>query len=1001
MTDTTQAYSLLPWVRRGIASQIAGAPTVNYATLPVSVSVNGAPVPVPPNVRLPGPGDVKTIDARAFIRTDPSDGSDDFEPNYLAMIELATPDLPWMFTPAGPNGSRLQPWICLIVVPDGGGVTLTRQSGGPAILRIDSPLNPAAELPDLTQADAWAHSQITGSDLSSAALSGDSGATLSRLICPRALAAGQKYLACVVPTYRAGVHAGLGMQIDDTDLALAWDSTASAPFSLPVYFSFRFQTGPGGDFASLARRIGPPTSPVTVGTRPIDVSQPGFGAAAAPGVTLGLEGALRSFNMADTPWPAGAQAAYATQLRAVLSPPAAADPVVTPPLYGHTQSGAALPADGAQPLWLGELNLDPRSRTVAAVGGAVVQAGSDAMVASAWDQAGEIRKANQLLRQSQLAREVSNSLDRRHLQTVAGDGVYLQITSPTHPRVSLTLSGAALTLSGHIAASRIPDTAVSAAMRRLARPRGPIGRQLAAAQPTTPQQIVDRLNIPVTSAPTAPSGGLTGLVAAGPIRPPAGMVTLDSISPTIQVADMSPTLIATAPGWLKTTAVLGVGTITATQATTAAAPAAEPIEPTATTAHLPTAPVEPIHAAPIEPIEPVKPIEPVGTVKPIEPIALPIINWKGDTAIPVILQSAATNMPAPFVFPSNAADLAVVQANFRTAASSINSYVNIGDAPAADLPSLGGTPPLASTRAALSARLDPAMTIRARIGVRVPLGSGADPLQPLTAAPNFPQAMYEPLAALSPEWMLPGISSLPVNSAVLLQTNPAFVEPYMVGLNEDFARELLWRQFPAERNATWFQSFWTDGTADISAIAQFDPAGHLGDHTQDHSDPGRVVLLVRSDLFRRYPNALVSACPAVWNGTTRAMGATRIWPLFQGEIGSDCRFFGFDVDDPFGLPDPAAGRPGAYFVIEEHLMEPRFGLEPAGTVAPANPSWNDLGWDHVTLTGNFLNATTAPTFTAVEPVAWSEDASAMAFILMRRPMRVAMHATALVAEEQS
>jgi hypothetical protein len=958
--DATQAYSLLPWVRRGIASQITGVPTVNYATIPVSVSVNGAQVKTPPKVRLPGPGDVKTIDARAFIRTDPADGSDNFEPNYLAIVELATPDLPWLFTPAGPNGGRLQPWICVVVIPDGAGVTLTPQSGGPSILRIDSPLDPATELPDLTQADAWAHAQITGSDLSTAALNGDSGATLSRIISPRALVANQRYLACVVPTYRAGVHAGLGMQVDDTDLAPAWDPTVAAPFTLPVYFSFHFQTGPGGDFASLARKIGPPTSPITVGTRSVDFGQPGFGAAAAPGVTLGLEGALRSFNMADTPWPAGAQAAYESQLRAVLSPPAAGDPVVAPPLYGHTQSGAALPIDGAQPIWLGELNLDPRSRTAAALGGQVVQADADAMVASAWSQIGEMRKANQLLRQSQLARAVSNSLSRRHLQTVSGDGVYLQITSPTHPRVSLTLSGSALTLSGHIAASRIPDTAVSAAMRRLARPRGPIGRQISSAKPNAPQQIVDRLNIP----PATASSSLTGIVAASPVKAPAGMVTLDSISPAIQVASMNPTLLGSAPGWVKTVSVTAVTT---------------------------TNPVEP--AKPVEPVEPVEPVKP--------PASLPIINWKNDANIPAILQSGAANMPAPFVFPSNTADLATVQANFRTAAASIDSYVNIGDPPVAALPSLGGTPALATTRTALAARLDPALTIKGRIAARVPLGSGSDPLQPLTASPGFPQAMYEPLAALSPEWMLPGISSIPANGAVLLRTNPAFIEAYMVGLNEDFARELLWRQFPAQRNATWFQNFWTDGTPDIPAIAKFDPAGHLGDHTQDHTASGRLALLVRSGLFRRYPNALVSACPAVWNGTTRAMGTTRQWPIFQGQIGDDCRFFGFDIDDPFGSPDPSAGKPGTYFVIEEHLTEPRFGLEPAGTVPPANPSWNDLAWDHATLNGNFLNPATPPSFTAAEPVAWSEDSSAMAFILMRRPVRVAMHATALVAEEQA
>jgi hypothetical protein len=962
-TDPKQAYSLLPWVRRGIGSQVTGTPTVNYATVPLSISVNGTAVPAPPKVRLPGPGDVKTIDARAFIRTDPQYRAGTFEPNYLAMVELATPDFPWMLTPSGNNGDRLQPWICLIVVPDGEGVILTQQSGGPAILRLDSPLNPAAELPDLSQADAWAHAQITGADLTPAALSGDSAGTLARLICPRKLQPSQPYLACVVPTYRAGLHAGLGMEVDDNDLAPAWDASITAPFSLPVYFSFRFQTGPDGDFASLARKIGPPTTPISAGIRMIDVSQPGFGAAPAPGVMLGLEGALRTFNMSDTPWPAGAQATYETQLRSALAPPAAGDPVVSPPVYGRAQSGATLPAaDGQQPIWLGELNLDPRSRIAAAAGGSVVQAESDAMVAGAWSQLGQIRKANQFLRQAQLAREVSSSIQRRHLQMISGDGVYLQITSPTHARVSLTLSGKAATLTGHIQASRIPNSAVWASMRKLARPRGPLGRQLAVSGP---QQIVDRLNVP----PGTPNSGTTalpaGMVITGPVKLPEGMVTLDSISPTIQVATMTTTVLSAAPGWLKT-AVVSAKESTAVETTTAEL-----------TPHLP------ISTHPI-------------TLPPVAPA--PIINWKGDANVPPILQSGHASMPPVFVFPSDAAALAVVRNNFSNAATAVNAYLNVADAPVADLPSLNNSPTLAATRTVLSAALDPQLTIKARIGVRVPLGTGSDPLQPLKGSPIFPQAMYAPLAALSPEWMLPGISSIPQNSAVLLQTNPGFIEAYMVGLNEDFARELLWQQFPAERNDTWFQNFWTDGgPADITPIQQFDPAGHLGDHTADHAAAGRVALLVRGDLLRRYPNTLVSACQLNSNGT---LGA-RSWPAFRGQIGDDCYFFGFDITDPINAANPiSGGKPGWYFVLEEHITEPRFGLEPSG-IASASPSWNDLGWDQVTPTGNFLNATVAPNFTTTETAAWSENGGAMASILMRRPVRVAMYASALIAAEQS
>ncbi len=128
---------------------------------------------------------------------------------------------------------------------------------------------------------------------------------------------------------------------------------------------------------------------------------------------------------------------------------------------------------------------------------------------------------------------------------------------------------------------------------------------------------------------------------------------------------------------------------------------------------------------------------------------------------------------------------------------------------------------------------------------------------------------------------------------------------------------------------------------------------------------------------------------------------TRQWPIFQGRIGDDCSFFGFNIVDPINAANPGGGKPGWYFILEEHITEPRFGLEPAGSVPPATPSWNDVGWDQVTPSGNFLNPASAPVVTTTEPVTWRENASAMAYILMRRPVRVAMAASALVAAEHA
>jgi hypothetical protein len=332
------------------------------------------------------------------------------------------------------------------------------------------------------------------------------------------------------------------------------------------------------------------------------------------------------------------------------------------------------------------------------------------------------------------------------------------------------------------------------------------------------------------------------------------------------------------------------------------------------------------------------------------------------------------------------------------AADAVNQYLTTAPPLRPDPPPLGGSAALAPVRAQLQARLDPEHTIAARFGARIRLGTGADPLQPLSLAPHFPQPMYAALADLSAAWMLPGADSVPMNAAALLQTNPRFVEAFMVGLNEALARELLWREFPVGRTATYFQNFWGGSVPDIPPIDGFDGNGHLGDHTADHATGGNLVLLIRADLFRRYPSTMVSAVAATWmsDGKTRQLGDSRKWPLFRGTIGTDLNFFGFDVTDPRG-PDSGAAGSGAgwYFVLEEHVTEPRFGLEPAPG-ATQDGSWNVLSWPEVTLNGVFLDPTST-TPAPREGVAWGASAAAMAYILMRRPVRVAMHARALLA----
>ena len=289
------------WVRRGAAAGIvepdpATGAYPGPATFQPSLILARDGVALPPiagpALTLMGPGAVAGLNPRAILRTDPAANATGVEDNYLAQIELARPDLPWMFTPAKPNAAgRLSPWMVLIVVE----ASIELQAGTPLPRISVSDL----ELPDLSEAWAWAHVQVTVDDPATApaALNAAYGdAAVSRLLCPRRLRPGTAYLACLTPATRAGAQAGLGLPLDPGPaIAPAWTAGAGQTVVLPVSHSWRFSTGDDGDVKSLVQRLHGvrPTDVAGFGTRTIDVSNP-WQSPPQPGagMTIELDGAL-------------------------------------------------------------------------------------------------------------------------------------------------------------------------------------------------------------------------------------------------------------------------------------------------------------------------------------------------------------------------------------------------------------------------------------------------------------------------------------------------------------------------------------------------------------------------------------------------------------------------------------------------------------------------------------------------------------------------------------
>jgi hypothetical protein len=97
VAEQSGAYTLLPWMRQGIAASplpvdTLGSDLAARVPLPVELRVNADSVSVP--ARLYGPGDVIGIDRRQVVRTDPAARAASAEPTFLAAVEFARPDFP-------------------------------------------------------------------------------------------------------------------------------------------------------------------------------------------------------------------------------------------------------------------------------------------------------------------------------------------------------------------------------------------------------------------------------------------------------------------------------------------------------------------------------------------------------------------------------------------------------------------------------------------------------------------------------------------------------------------------------------------------------------------------------------------------------------------------------------------------------------------------------------------------------------------------------------------
>ena len=1116
MSTKLATYSFLPWVRQGMGRYITQADgdqtLAERASVQINVQIRGkavegggdVPVPISKPVQLYGPGDIIGLDQKAIVRVEPRPSITNFESNYLPFVEFYDEDLPWRYTPAQATGNRLRPWLVLLVLEEGEFEDGTNLLNRPLPFVVVS--DPASKFPAADTLWAWAHVHVNSSLDDSSVLSTDTAAlgsrlssllaqdrdhACARLLSPRILKPDTSYTAFLMPSFELGRLAGLGLDPAQAPFATfaAWDSypsgTKAEPEHFPYYHRWSFRTGSLGDFEYLVRLLKPQPADPRVGVRDMDVRDPQAG---LPGIdTPGLDGILRlggalrvpeaalssealaeraRFEQWDAAFPTAFQEALAQFINLAdtyeVTLPADAnaatslagwqqndpDPLITPPLYGrwHAAVSRLLEDRDGNPLpnrdnWIHRLNLDPRYRVPAALGTGVVQHNQEDYMLAAWEQVGDVLKANMRIDRAILAAWASKMWHRKHLAPMqeAAPQQFLMLSAPVHRRVMHQ----GLTLRFQTQESTVPAAVLSKPFRQALRSRGRLGRKVFATGGFTWGGLLDRINRgevsaapPRTLSPNLPANE-TIRETLDPGTLPKPVVDLMRRYPWLRWALIALIILLALILFLFSKiggSALGAGLLLAAwwlfrklEQVRKEEQAKDWLDPARTTPEA----VDRLPSVADLQLSPLGDRTPVATGGRDGEVAR---RFKLALKDQYALQQEIIQLPVQERQP-----------------------LDLGRAAADTLQ-----------------QLEPLRTIPARVQMQVfvPghfMAELVESFDRIMAYPRIDKPMYEPLKDLGAELFLPNIQRIPPNSITLLETNQPFIEAYMVGLNHEFSRELLWREYPTDQRGSYFRQFWDpqaflpappsptpdalrEQLYDIPEIHRWRRNSRLGDH--DHREaPGdnenELVLTIRGELLKKYPNAVIYAQKAEWerkaDGTIDKSKPRRLatilpaeaeqpprtklkTPLYEAKVEPDITFFGFDLTDveAKGGPSSTGGEeaPGWFFVIKERPGDPRFGLDlPLPSPRPPSQAlhtWNDLSWTDVvhTLTPGTSLVPGERQVTLADPgngtseeaqalkrqydedsqFRWRSDthAAEMAYILYQVPVLMAIHASEML-----
>lgn len=1089
MAETLAHYSFLPWFRQGLDSQIvekdtlgagAGA-AVERAQLNVSVVLEALALDgvtthdhtITKKINVIGPGDVKNISERVVVRLNPARNLSNFEANNLAYIEFYEEDFLWRYTPASPdlnnavNSKRLRPWLALIVLKDDEFEEQYIADSLPFITVKSDKFDTAFHKHTQTWALAHVHfNQVLESQNAAALinevtaeLDADADTAVCRLLCPRKLNKNTHYTAFVIPAFETGRLSGLGLDtagISAQEASWAINANQSAkprPYDFPVYYQWRFGTGNDGDFESLVAKLKPIIMKPESGMMAMDVQEPGYGMDGdLKNPTVGMEAALRppTFETIRKTFPVTPDEVEVRdqlltflnlspsinqpeKIRDNIDNDAKAfnpfyegsltdDPIIVPPLYGAWHSMAEDLKTGNNYPWFIELNLDFRNRAAAGLGTQVVQKEQENLMNRAWQQVDKINEANQKIIEAEFARLINNAIYKKHLNGAPVD----KFLTVTQAMQNLTVTAdKSTTVKTMFEQSRIPVAAQGAGFAKMSRSLKKFkSLNLKSGLLNNFNKDGETTRVTAARLKTAPGAALPVSAANAMI---ANAISFYNANPLNAAKDIFFDLLNNG---------LNTSSLANLKSSLQTALVAKPGVPAATKTNVDTL------ISDIQSYNAGGQLEVTFGKIPYETTFDNFSAGKIYDNAKILNAAMAGNPEAKVMAATTINDIQYYQQRLGEMSDRIAAMpvVALKDSVA----------DLNSVRTNVSMQIMPDFALDRRVKSNIKIWDGllfkpVKELKPAMAYPEFPDPAYEYLEKISQNFILPNVDKLPVNTITLLETNQRFIESYMAGLNHEMARELLWREYPTDQRGSYFRQFWNiiDNLADDNPADEDDKkdikpmdkwTGQLGTHRPGFNGD-ILVLIVRGELFHKYPNTVVYAQKAVYDSPankSRLLSdpAEIKFPLFSAELKPDIMLFGFELtaEQANGHRIESAGEstvgknPGWFFVFKERPGQLQFGLNdytteqgdtsgmpPAGSPA----TWNDLSWEHMVAAKNDLESyqldfTKAINITDANSVkdkysqqvpVWNSNAAEIASILYQDPVLFARHAGEMLNED--